>query len=79
MNAITRVETELIRVPLARTYKGSFYQMTHRSTVLIRIFTDDGAMGEAYVGDEDAGLSEIDSIIHEMVRYGALALLNVFV
>ena len=67
MNAITRVETELIRVPLARTYKGSFYQMTHRSTVLLRIFTDDGAMGEAYVGDEDAGLSEIDSIIHEEI------------
>lgn len=67
MSAITRVETELIRVPLARTYKGSFYQMTHRSTVLLRIFTDDGAMGEAYVGDEDAGLSEIDSIIHQEI------------
>ena len=67
MNSIMRIETELIRVPLARTYKGSFYQMTHRSTVLLRVFTQDGAMGEAYVGDEDAGLAEIDAIIHEEI------------
>lgn len=67
MAAIVRVESELIRVPLARTYRGSFYHMTHRSTVLLRIFTVDGLMGEAYVGDEDAGLLEIDSIIHEEI------------
>lgn len=67
MAAIVRLESELIRVPLARTYRGSFYNMTHRSTVLLRIFTADGLMGEAYVGDEDAGLLEIDSIIHEEI------------
>ena len=67
MKSIMRIETELIRVPLVRTYKGSFYQMTHRSTVLLRVFTQDGAMGEAYVGDEDTGLAEIDSIIHEEI------------
>ena len=56
---ITRIETEQIRVPLARVYKGSHYKMTHRSTILTRIHTASGLVGEAYAGDEDAGTAEI--------------------
>lgn len=63
--AIERIETVPIRVPLARVYRGSHYQMTHRSTIVTRVFTDQGIVGEAYAGDEDAGLLEIDGIIHE--------------
>lgn len=62
---ITGIETEQIRVPLDKTYRGSHYKMTHRSTILTRIYTDSGLVGEAYAGDEDAGLAEIDQIIHE--------------
>ena len=62
---ITRIETEAIRVPLARTYRGSHYKMTHRSTVITRIHTASGLVGEAYAGDEDASLLEIESIIHD--------------
>ena len=62
---ITRIETEAIRVPLARTYRGSHYKMTHRSTVITRIHTASGLVGEAYAGDEDASLLEIESIIQE--------------
>ena len=62
---ITRIETEAIRVPLARTYRGSHYKMTHRSTVITRIHTASGLVGEAYAGDEDASLLEIESIIRE--------------
>ena len=64
---ITRIETEQIRVPLARVYKGSHYKMTHRSTILTRIHTASGLVGEAYAGDEDAGLAEIDAIIHDEI------------
>ncbi len=64
---ITRVETEAVRVPLARTYRGSHYKMTHRSTVITRIHTASGLIGEAYAGDEDASLLEIESIIHEEI------------
>jgi L-alanine-DL-glutamate epimerase-like enolase superfamily enzyme len=64
---ITAIETEQIRVPLVRTYRGSHYKMTHRSTIITRIFTAGGLVGEAYAGDEDAGLAEIDSIIHEEI------------
>ena len=64
---ITQIETEAIRVPLATVYKGSHYKMTHRSTIITRIHTSSGLIGEAYAGDEDAGLMEIDKIIHEEI------------
>ena len=37
--------------------------MTHRSTIVTRIRTEEGIVGEAYCGDEDAGLLEIDAIL----------------
>ena len=37
--------------------------MTHRSTIVTRIRTEEGVVGEAYCGDEDAGLLEIDEIV----------------
>jgi hypothetical protein len=46
-------ETVPLRVPLPRVYRGSNYQMTHRSTIVVRLLGDDGVLGEAYVGDED--------------------------
>jgi L-alanine-DL-glutamate epimerase-like enolase superfamily enzyme len=61
---IAEIETIAIRVPLDQTYKGSKYKMTHRSTIVTRIHTEEGVVGEAYAGDEDAGLLEIDEIIH---------------
>lgn len=61
---IAAVETIPLRVPLGRTYRGSRYHMTHRSTIIVRVTTDQGLVGEAYAGDEDAGLREIDRIIH---------------
>ena len=64
---IVAIETEQIRVPLDRVYKGSHYKMTHRSTILTRIYTEGGLVGEAYAGDEDTGLAEIDQIIHEEI------------
>ena len=64
---IERIETIPIRVPLDRVYKGSHYQMTHRSTIITRIHTASGIIGEAYAGDEDAGLGEIDGIIHREI------------
>jgi D-galactarolactone cycloisomerase len=64
---IRAVETTQIRVPLPRTYKGSGYKMTHRSTVITRIRTEEGFVGEAYAGDEDAALGEIDGIINHEI------------
>jgi L-alanine-DL-glutamate epimerase-like enolase superfamily enzyme len=64
---LERIETIPLRVPLVRTYKGSAYKMTHRSTLIVRLHTDTGIVGEAYVGDEDAALIEIDRIVHQEI------------
>ncbi len=61
------IETIQIRVPLARTYRGSAYKMTHRSTLIVRLRTSAGVVGEAYVGDEDGALVEIDRIVREEI------------
>ena len=64
---VREIETISVRVPLGRTYKGSAYKMTHRSTVVVRLHTDQGVIGEAYVGDEDAALLEIDEIVRSEI------------
>jgi L-alanine-DL-glutamate epimerase-like enolase superfamily enzyme len=65
---IRRIETIPIRVPLPRVYRGSGYHMTHRSTIVTRILTDEGIVGEAYAGDEDAGLATIECIIRDEIE-----------
>jgi L-alanine-DL-glutamate epimerase-like enolase superfamily enzyme len=60
---ITAVETIAVRAPLARDFRGSHYHMTHRATLVTRVRTADGIVGEAYVGDEDAGLADIEAIV----------------
>ncbi|HEX3803876.1 MAG TPA: mandelate racemase/muconate lactonizing enzyme family protein [Solirubrobacteraceae bacterium] len=60
------IETTAIRVPLKRVYQGSHYHMTHRSTVIVRVIVD-GLVGEAYAGDEDSALFEIERIINEEI------------
>jgi L-alanine-DL-glutamate epimerase-like enolase superfamily enzyme len=60
---ITRIETIPIRVPLRQIYRGSYYQMSHRSTILTRIHTAEGILGEAFVGDEDHINDQIERVI----------------
>ncbi|HEX5191777.1 MAG TPA: mandelate racemase/muconate lactonizing enzyme family protein [Solirubrobacteraceae bacterium] len=63
---IVEIETIPIRVPLRRVYQGSHYQMTHRSTLIVRVVVD-GLVGEAYAGDEDSTLLEIERIVTEEI------------
>ena len=44
---IESVETIPIRVPLPFTYKGSYYKMRNRCTIITRIHTSDGIVGQA--------------------------------
>ncbi len=62
---ITRLETIPVRAPLAREFRGSFYRMTQRATLIVRLHTADGIVGEAYVGDEDTALGEIEAIVRD--------------
>src|SRR5215211_6843989 len=60
---IRGVETTPIRVPLRRVYRGSNYQMNNRSTLVTRVLTEEGIVGEAYTGDENDGLDAIAAIV----------------
>ena len=64
---IRSIEAIPVRAPLAREFRGSYYRMTHRATLVVRVLTDEGIVGEAYVGDEDATAREIrDVLLHEI-------------
>ncbi len=63
---IESIETIPLRVPLPFTYKGSYYKMRNRCTIITRVRTSEGIVGEAYNADEDEPLqSEILAILHE--------------
>src|ERR1700683_4639514 len=71
---ITRIETVPVRARLAADFKGSHYHMTHRATIITRVHTTDGIVGEAYAGDEDATLLEIERIVHDEVAPAVVGL-----
>lgn len=64
---IERVETIPVIAPLAREFRGSYYRMTQRATVVTRVHTKEGIVGEAYVGDEDKTLGELVRIIDDEI------------
>lgn len=68
MLKIESIETIPLRVPLPFTYAGSYYRMRNRCTIVTRIRTSEGIVGEAYNADEDEPLqSEIRKILHEEI------------
>ncbi len=64
---IRAIETIPILAPLGRTYRGSYYEMTQRATLVTRVVTDEGIVGEAYAGDEDTSLHVIDAIVRDEI------------
>jgi L-alanine-DL-glutamate epimerase-like enolase superfamily enzyme len=61
---IDSIETIALRAPLARRFVGSAYSMTHRSTIITRMSTSDGVVGQVYNGDTDAEQAVIVDIVH---------------
>jgi D-arabinonate dehydratase len=49
---IERIEFIPLIMPLPKTFRGSFYCMTHRCTIITRVYTKGGIVGESYNGDE---------------------------
>lgn len=65
MPTIERIETIALRVPLTHIYKGSYYKMRNRCTIITRIHTSDGIVGQSYNADTDEEQHEVLSIIHD--------------
>src|ERR1700730_8826459 len=63
--AIERIETVALRVPLNKRYSGSAYSMVNRCTIITRLYTRDGIIGEVYTGDTDAEQEIVVRILHE--------------
>lgn len=64
---ITEIEQIPLVVPLGRTYRGSYYSMTHRCTVLTQVHTSAGIIGTAYAADEEHTLAEIVEVVRREI------------
>jgi D-galactarolactone cycloisomerase len=64
---ITGIETIPVRVDLSRTYRGSHYRMPRRCTIITRVLTAEGVVGECYNADWDDEQAEILRIIHDEI------------
>ena len=60
---IERIECIALKMPLPRTFRGSNYFMTHRCTIITRVYTSAGIVGEIYNGDEYETQAEVVGII----------------
>ena len=64
---IERIEAIPLRMPLPRPLKAGTVAITHRCTVLARIYTKDGVVGECFSNNENTGQAEIIRIITEEI------------
>lgn len=64
---VERLEIIPVIAPLAREFRGSYYRMHSRATVVVRIFTAEGIIGEAYAGDEVDTLPEIVAVLEDEI------------
>lgn len=64
---IERIEVVPLEVPLGKTFHGSYYSMSSRATLITRIFTDQGLVGESYNGDEVHTQRDIGQIITDEI------------
>jgi L-alanine-DL-glutamate epimerase-like enolase superfamily enzyme len=56
-----------IVVPLDGVYRGSYYRMENRASIVTRVVTEEGIVGEAYAADEDKTLAEIVHVIRDEI------------
>ena len=61
---IERIETIPLRVAMEREASGSTLTLTHRCTIVTRIFTDIGVVGECFNGNDDDIQASIIKLIH---------------
>ena len=62
---IERIEVVPIRVPLPHPVQGSTFVIRNRSTIITRVYSTDGLVGECYNGDSDEKLETVARILAE--------------
>ncbi len=63
---IERIEFIPIRMKLPRVFSGSNYFMSHRCTIITRLYTRDGIVGESYNGDEYEGQKAVMDVLEKI-------------
>lgn len=63
---IEKVEFIPIVMPLPKVFKGSNYFMSHRCTIITRVYTHCGIVGECYNGDEFEGQKAVLETLHDL-------------
>jgi L-alanine-DL-glutamate epimerase-like enolase superfamily enzyme len=64
---IESIEAIPIEIPLRRNFGGSTYAVLKRSTIVTRLRTEDGVVGEVYNGDNRDHGPELVRLIHEVL------------
>jgi D-arabinonate dehydratase len=62
---ITRVEAIPLKRQLEQAFEGGTYRIVNRDTIVTRIYTDEGLVGEVFGGDEDHAQDKIIRVIRE--------------
>lgn len=62
---ITRIEVIPLVRKLEEEFKGGTYKIVNRNTIVTRIYTDAGIVGEAFGGDEDQRQDQVVALIRE--------------
>lgn len=64
---IREISLTPIVAPLDGVYRGSYYRMENRASIITRVVTEEGIVGEAYCADEDKTLGEIMHVIRDEI------------
>ena len=62
---ITRIEVIPLVCRLEEAFVGGTYRIVNRNTLVTRVYTDDGIVGEAFGGDEDHTQRQIVDLIRD--------------
>src|SRR5712692_10310259 len=62
---ITRIEVIPLVRKLQDAFEGGTYRIVNRNTLVTRVYTDAGIVGEAFGGDEDMWQAEVVSVIRD--------------
>ena len=62
---ITKIETIPLVCKLEEEFSGGTYKITNRNTLVTRVHTDAGIVGEAFGGDEDRWQDQVVSVIRQ--------------
>ena len=65
---ITDIKTTWISVPLETPFHGGTYTISSRATIIVKLFTDEGLIGEAFAGDQRTNGKQICDLIDNNLK-----------